>query len=504
MRSPGLGSTGLCILKDNTYMLLSQLLMPWAAAQDLSTEVTGLSLDSREIKPGYVFFALVGSSQDGRHYVTQAIKAGACAIIVDSQHPLAQSVTVPVIAINQLNTQLGAIAQRFYGYPARSMTLYGVTGTNGKTSITYYLAEALSALNSPTGIVGTTGNGLWPHLQAGTHTTPDPIKLAQLLAQLAAQNAQAVAMEVSSHALDQHRVDGLTFDTAIFTNLTRDHLDYHHTMEAYAQAKARLFDFPGLKFRLFNTDDPQGVLWARCHAADTTYTYGLKAQALLRHTFVSAISSQGEGMQIDIESPWYRGKLHLNLVGDFNVLNILAVFVALCVHDHPPEKVVAALQTIKPPPGRMQWITRVNQPMVVIDYAHTPDALESALSALRAHTEGQLWCVFGCGGDRDVGKRPQMAAIAARYADRVVVTSDNPRSEDPDAIIQAIIQGFSNSNDYQTIVSRIEAIQTALAQAQSQDVILIAGKGHEPYQEIAGVKYPYQDAQVVNDYFNKA
>lgn len=484
-------------------MLLSQLLMPWAAAQDLSTEVTGLSLDSREIKPGYVFFALVGCSQDGRDYATQAIKAGACAIIVDNQYPLTQSVAVPVIAIEQLNAQLGAIAQRFYDYPAQSMTLYGVTGTNGKTSITYYLAEALSALNSPTGIVGTTGNGLWPHLQAGTHTTPDPMKLTQLLAQLATQNAKAVAMEVSSHALDQHRVDGLSFDTAIFTNLTRDHLDYHHTMEAYAQAKARLFDFPGLKYRLFNTDDPQGASWAERYASDSTYTYGLRGHTSPRHTFVSAISSQGEGMQIDIESPWYRGKLHLNLVGDFNVLNILSVFVALCVHDYPPEQVIAALQTIKPPPGRMQWITHANQPMVVIDYAHTPDALESALSALRAHTQGQLWCVFGCGGDRDVGKRPQMAAIAERYADRVVVTSDNPRSEDPNAIIQAIVQGFSEPDHWQAIVSRPEAIKTTLARAQPDDVILIAGKGHETYQEIAGVKYPYQDAQVVNDYFDK-
>lgn len=485
-------------------MSLSQLLIPWAAAQDLSIEVTGLCLDSREIKPGYVFFALVGSSQDGRDYVTQAISAGACAIIVDSQHPLTKPLSVPVIAIEHLSAQLGAIAQRFYHHPAQSMILYGVTGTNGKTSITYYLAEALAALGCSTGIVGTTGNGLWPNLQTGTHTTPDPIKLAQLLAQLAAQNAQAVAMEVSSHALDQYRVDGLAFDTAIFTNLTRDHLDYHHTMEAYAQAKSRLFDFPGLKFRLFNVDDLQGALWAERYQANTTYTYGLKAHTSPRHTFVSAITSQGEGMQMHIESPWYSGKLHLNLVGDFNVLNALAVFVALCIHDYPPEEVIAALQTIKSPPGRMQCISHVNRPMVVIDYAHTPDALESALRALRPHTQGQLWCVFGCGGDRDPGKRPQMAAIAEHYADRVVVTSDNPRSEDPDAIIQAIVQGFSERDHWQAIVSRSEAIQTALAQAKPHDVVLIAGKGHETYQEIAGVKYPYQDAQVVNDYFDRA
>ncbi len=481
-------------------MLLAELLAPWTTRKLPILSIQSLCLDSREARPGCLFFAVKGSTQDGRAYVADAIEKGAVAILVDSEMVLTQAVSVCVVSIPSLQQHIGYISERFYQYPSESLTMYGVTGTNGKTSITYYLAQALTTLGCAAGVIGTTGNGLWPTLEASALTTPSPVELAGLLAGFVNQGALAAAMEVSSHALAQYRADGIRFDTAIFTNFTHDHLDYHETMQAYALAKQRLFDFPDLRYRIFNIDDPMGQRWAKAYHGVTTYTYGLSPDDNPRHTYVTDITYDETGMDMMLCSPWYRGPLRLNLLGQFNIQNVLAVFVALCIHPYVASQVIKALATLKGAPGRMQCIRRPRQALVVVDYAHTPDALSNALQALRLHVQGKLWCVFGCGGDRDKTKRPLMAQIAAQYADNVVVTSDNPRKEDPREIIAEICTGFSNGTSYTKEVDRTQAIHLVLSRAKANDIILIAGKGHEDYQDIGGVQIPYQDAIVVEQY----
>lgn len=485
-------------------MLLAELLVPWVSRKLPTLSIQSLCLDSREASPGCLFFAVRGTALDGRDYVDAAIAGGAVAIVVDSAHPLTHKVAaaVCVVAIEELSLQLGRIAERFYQYPSASLTMYGVTGTNGKTSITYYLAQALTTLGHCAGVIGTTGNGLWPDLTASLLTTPNPIELASLLARFVNQGAEATAMEVSSHALAQYRADGIRFDTAIFTNLTRDHLDYHETMDAYALAKQRLFDFPDVTYRIFNTDDAMGLAWAKAYQSMTTFTYGLTPYDSYQHTYVTAIDYDANGVQIIINSPWYQGPLRLNLLGPFNVQNVLAVFVALCVHQYTPSLVLKALTKLSGAPGRMQCVRHEGKPLVVIDYAHTPDALANALEALKLHTKGKLWCVFGCGGDRDKGKRPLMAKIAEQNADHIIVTSDNPRNEDAATIIEEVCAGFSSHASYDKDVDRITAIHAALTHANVSDTILIAGKGHEPYQEINGHRIPYQDLAVVEQYYS--
>lgn len=486
-------------------MLLAELLAPWVERKLPDLSIQSLCLDSRQVKPGALFFALQGSSQDGRAFIDDAILRGAIAIAIDADLPLTHKLpkTVCLVAIPELALHLGSIAERFYQYPSESLTMFGVTGTNGKTSVTYYLAEALTYLGHATGIVGTTGNGLWPHLQISHMTTPSAIELAACLADLVNDGAVACAMEVSSHALVQYRADGVRFHTVIFTNFTRDHLDYHQTMEAYAKAKQRLFDFPDLSFRVFNTDDALGATWARAYQSVTTYTYGLlpRSESSMQHTFVTDVVYDTTGMHMLLHSPWYEGPLHLNLLGQFNILNALAVFVALCLQQHPVSHILKAMNTLKGAPGRMQCVQKPNAPLVVIDYAHTPDALAHALEALRMHTKGKIWCVFGCGGDRDKGKRPLMAQAAEQYSDTLVLTSDNPRGEDPKVIIDEMLEGLSTKADKHVEVNRAMAIHFALAHANRGDVILIAGKGHETYQEIHGEKIPYQDLEAVEQYF---
>jgi UDP-N-acetylmuramoyl-L-alanyl-D-glutamate--2,6-diaminopimelate ligase len=386
----------------------------------------------------------------------------------------------------------GDIAHIVYGRPSERLWLAGVTGTNGKTSVSQWIAQAMNAWDCKCAVVGTLGNGFPPALAASANTTPDAISLHRALAGYLEQGAVACAMEVSSIGLDQGRVNGVHFDVAVFTNLTRDHLEYHGSMEAYGEAKAKLFATAGLGAAVINLDDPFGrKLAARCRGRVRVIGYTLEErdgadELLAARNF--AMTTTGIAFELD------GARCAAPLVGRFNAANLLAVIGALRAGDEKLADIAEVLPQLVPPPGRMQAVGGVHEPLVVVDYAHSPDALDKALATLRETAQargGSLACVVGCGGDRDAGKRPQMGAIAERLADRVVVTSDNPRSEDPQAIIAAIVGGMKLRPDIEA--DRGEAIASAVLQADARDVVLLAGKGHEPYQEIAGVRHPFSD-----------
>jgi UDP-N-acetylmuramoyl-L-alanyl-D-glutamate--2,6-diaminopimelate ligase len=422
--------------------------------------------------------------------------AGAVAIAYEPdgfpQH-IKLSNSVPHLAIPQLALRLAEIAQRFYTNPSHDMAVTGVTGTNGKTTIAYQLAQAHSLLQEKAAYIGTIGQGEANRLQPLANTTPDALCLQQLLHQYRQAGIRQVCMEVSSHALSQRRVDAIEFKQALFTNLTLDHLDYHHTMEAYAAAKAQLFACSTLEYAIINQDDPYHQLMKE-PVSNTTkiISYGMSEQSQVR-----AVHWQIDihGTAIAIESPWGQHQLKIQALGKFNVYNSLAVFTSLMVHGYPVEAVIKVMKQLKPAPGRMELV--VNSPYVLVDYAHTPDALENVLMTLSQLKKGDLWVIFGCGGDRDKTKRPIMGKAASQYADRVVVTSDNPRSEDPEQIINEIACGIPSPTQLTKLINREEAIAYALNNANKEDIILIAGKGHEDYQLIGKQKYVFSDQEVV-------
>jgi UDP-N-acetylmuramyl-tripeptide synthetase len=395
-----------------------------------------------------------------------------------------------------LQERLGAIADFVYGRPSQRLWVAGVTGTNGKTSCAHWIAQALEACGRRAGILGTLGNGLVGALAPASHTTPDVTLLHELLAQFQAAGAQAVAMEVSSHGLDQGRVNGVKFDVALFTNLTRDHLDYHRTMAAYGAAKARLFAWPSLRTAVINADDAfgRGLIDVTRGRGQRLLTYGFAGADVAAR----AVTTDRRGTALQVTTPWGNATLTSPVVGTFNAQNLLGVLAVLLASDVALGAAVAALARLPAPPGRMQRFGGDGKPLVVVDYAHTPDALEKVLGALRPAVVagGELVCVFGCGGDRDLGKRPQMGAVAARLADRIVVTSDNPRSEDPGTIAQAVVRGIREAGSRRWTIEndRRAAIRGTIAAAQRDDVVLVAGKGHETYQEHHGVRTPFADA----------
>lgn len=476
-------------------MLLKQLLPQTSK----SIDVKGLKLDSRTVQQGDLFFAVKGTQQDGRAYIEQALQRGAVAIVYDpedyqlaatlvNQHPQAE-----FIAMAELQKHISAIAGCFYGDPAYSLRLIGVTGTNGKTSVTQLLAQALDLLNEKCGIIGTLGAGFWQDLQEGKQTTPDAISIQANLAKLLAQGAKAVALEVSSHGLDQQRVSALPFQMAVFTNLTRDHLDYHQTLENYGAAKAKLFAWPSLTTKVINKDDKFGQQLIANYNDQTLLTYSLENTTA--DLYCTDIAFNDDGVQATLITPKGSGKLRSELIGYFNLSNLLAVIASLLGIGYSVTDILAVLPDLKGPVGRMQRLGGLDKPLVVIDYAHTPDALEKVLMALRLHASGKLICVFGCGGDRDKGKRQLMAAIAERLADHVIVTDDNPRTEDSSLIINDILQGFTQPQNVQVIASRQQAIEQSIKQANTTDIVLLAGKGHENYQEIAGVRHHFSDME---------
>ncbi len=476
-----------------------------------------LASDSRRIGPGDVFFAYPGDAGDGRRFIGAAIAQGAAAVLHEGQDfDWDPAWRVPHLAVAGLKKLAGPIAHAFYGQPDSAMFSVGVTGTNGKTSSALWLGQALARLGRPSAVIGTLGVGLYqgrntPEFDVTGYTTPDAVLLARTLAALRGQGAAALAIEVSSIGLDQARTAGMHFDVALLTNLTRDHLDYHGDMAAYEAAKNRLFDWPGLQSAVLNLDDPMGARLAARLAgtlpgrlpllgytlADAATVPDAGAVVMLR---ASQLRSRAAGTEFHLDSPFGAAVVKTQLVGAFNISNALGVLGALLAGGAPWRAALDAIEALVPAPGRMQQVGGQDAPMVVIDYAHTPDALDQTLRTLRQVAQergGQLWCVFGCGGERDQGKRPQMGAIA-QLADHVLVTSDNPRGEEPHAIIGQIVAGMDRARPgcaLQTIEDRAAAILSAVKHAAKADVILLAGKGHEPYQEIKGKKLPFSDAE---------
>jgi UDP-N-acetylmuramoyl-L-alanyl-D-glutamate--2,6-diaminopimelate ligase len=477
-------------------------------------EVSDITQDSRSVIPGAAFLACQGRTHHGLKFVQDAIAAGARAVLWEP----APGVTAPLIdpsvlvcAVPNLHSQLGYIADRFFDAPSASMTVAGITGTNGKTTCAWLLAQALNLCGRRAAYIGTLGFGIPGAMQALEQTTPDAVTLQRALASLRAAGCDSIAMEVSSHALDQNRCAGMRMHTAVFTNLTRDHLDYHGDMESYGAAKARLFNWPTLAVRVINVDDPFGLELARARMQGTGavpsrlfltsqhFNEWLTSGADFVHA--EGVRASTTGLTLEIESSRGEALLRSHLVGDFNVDNLLSVLAALLAWDIPLEQARTALEQCSAPPGRMQPDGGGAQPLVLVDYAHTPDALSKALHAARAHCDGVLWCVFGCGGERDVGKRGLMGQIAAQLADEIIVTDDNPRRENPDRIVAAIMEGvIAAGAGWRVRVNhnRAEAIRSAVQKAHAGDVVLVAGKGHEDYQLIGGERRDFSDAAVVH------
>ncbi len=463
----------------------------------LGVPLADLTADSRAVKMGSIFVAYPGSIVDGRSFISEAIARGAAAVLWErSGFSWNEDWEIANLGIDNLRLRISEIAGHVYGNPSESLWMAGVTGTNGKTSVSQWIAAAGESLGRRSAVVGTLGNGLVGERVEAKNTTPDPIVLQRLLADYLRRGARNVAMEVSSHGLDQARVAGIKYDVAVFTNLTRDHLDYHGTMEAYAEAKFKLFSARGLTHAVINADDPVGAEFAaRLESGGLEIiTFGTRHGAGLR---ADAIRMSEAGVRFHLESRWGSGEVTCGVLGAFNVSNLLAVIGALFAQGIAFDDALAAVRSLAPVPGRLERVGGGAAPLVVIDYAHTPDALDKALAALRPMVAAghRLVCVFGCGGDRDPGKRSLMGEGAARLADEIIVTSDNPRSEDPHAIIKQILQGIPRGRA-EAIEDRQVAIFSAVHRARAGDVVLLAGKGHETYQEIAGIRHPFSDCEV--------
>ena len=459
--------------------------------------ITGLVLDSRAVRPGNAFVAIAGFGAHGLRFVDQARAAGAAAILFEPPAPDDLPAPGDAIAVPGLRARLGEMGDRFHGRATEAMTVVGVTGTNGKTSTVQLLTQAWHARGIVSGSVGTLGAGLYGHVVPTGFTTPLVLQTHELLAAMHDDGAQAIAMEASSHALDQGRVDGVHFDVAVFTNLTRDHLDYHGDMATYGAAKARLFAWPGLKAAVINLDDAFGRgLIAALPAG--VQAIGVSSRGDAKATVqATALRFDNTGIGFELRIGGQAHAVQSPLLGRFNVDNLLAVAGVLHALGDAPAQVAHTLSQLQPIHGRMNRLGGDGKaPLVVVDYAHTPDALEQALTSLRAHVQARLICVFGCGGDRDRGKRPQMAAIAEAHADVVIVTDDNPRFEDGDAIVADIMAGFAQPAQAIVQRDRAAAIAQAVAMAGNHDIVLVAGKGHEPYQDIQGVQHPFDDTRV--------
>jgi len=460
--------------------------------------IEALSSDSRRCVPGVAFLAYPGEKADGRGHIADAIGRGASAVLWESEGFAWRSEwRVPNVGVRDLKARAGTLAHEFYGRPSDHLWVCGVTGTNGKTSCSQWIAAALSARGTRTAVIGTLGAGFPGALAESPNTTPDALEVHRLLSKFLGEGADAVAMEVSSHGLAQGRVHGVAFDCALFTNLSHDHLDYHGSMEAYAQAKAKLFETPGLADAVLNLDDVVGVRLAQRLEGSSVRVIGYSITGARNGGQYLAATSIRPG-EMKIESTWGRATARVNQLGRFNMANGLGVLGCLIAHGIAFDDAVTMLSGLPAVPGRMQQVGE--RPLVVVDYAHTPDALEKVLQALRpiaAQRGGRLVAVFGAGGDRDPAKRPAMGAVVSRLADKAVVTSDNPRGEDPLKIIQAIRAGMSGDCDVEP--DRARAIEAAITQASDADVVLIAGKGHESYQEIAGRRHAFSDVAVVQD-----
>lgn len=478
----------------------------------LDAGISGLALDSRSVQQGDLFLALAGHTVHGVDFAADAVAAGAAAIAwepgatIDVEPPELRDAGIPVFAIERLGQYVGMIADRFYGSPSREMFVTGITGTDGKTSCSHFIAQAFSSLGPACGIIGTTGYGRYGALQEATHTTPDAVALHAELSRIHGQGATCAVMEVSSHALVQGRVNGVAFDVAVLTNLSRDHLDYHGDEENYAEAKRKLFFMPGVRRAVLNADDAFGRDLLNDLPSDTEITLYGQDRVLLERVrgtgtdwlCAEDVHADAGGLGFRVTGSAGEGRVQVGMLGRFNVSNLLATLAVLLARDVPFDDALDLLADTSTVPGRMEpFGDPQSQPLVVVDYAHTPRALEQVLMALREHTAGTVWCVFGAGGDRDRGKRPLMGEVAERLADRVVVTDDNPRHEDATRIVMDILNGMLDADRAYIERDRGQAIALALANTGPGDVILVAGKGHEDYQQIGDVRRPYSDRRQV-------
>ncbi|HEV2332827.1 MAG TPA: UDP-N-acetylmuramoyl-L-alanyl-D-glutamate--2,6-diaminopimelate ligase [Gammaproteobacteria bacterium] len=474
------------------------------------TYIHGLALDSRGVRPGYLFLACRGHDHHGLRHLTDACARGAVAVAYDpagADEYLPLHSDLPSAAVPDLARKAGPIAARFYADPTAGQKVVGVTGTNGKTSVSLITAQSLTEAGKACGVLGTVGFGPYGKLETPTHTTPDAVSLQAWFARFRDQGLRHASMEVSSHALDQGRANGVHFAVAVFTNLSHDHLDYHGSLEAYGTAKRRLFDMPGLKQAVINLDDAFG----RRLAADLPEGVQCIGYTLEGRESPVGVTLKGTGLALnsggitfDVAGELGRGHVDSRLLGRFNAYNLLAVQGALLALGLRFEETLRALGRARTVPGRMECFGGGEQhPLVVVDYAHTPDGLEKALTAARAHCRGELWCVFGCGGDRDRRKRPEMGAIAERLADRLLVTDDNPRHEDGDAIVAEILAGMNQPGRAQVQRDRRAATAQAVHAAVPGDVVLVAGKGHETEQVVGDRKLPYSDRETVAGLFGE-
>jgi len=501
-------------------MLLSNLLEGLVdISQFTSIVIDDVVLDSRQVRANSLFIAVSGLTVDGRQFIDAAIEQGASAIVWQCDEgavpiPVAWrenkgGVKVPVIAIDNLADQVGRIADRFYQQPSKKMHVIGITGTNGKTSCSHFIAHALVA-SVPTGVIGTLGWGQVDNLQTSSHTTPDVVSCHKWLAEMQLRNVECVAMEVSSHALDQGRVDNIRFDSAVFTNLTHDHLDYHGSMDEYARAKERLFSVDGLRYAVINIDDEYGrELISRLNNDIQVLRYGLKNDSLSADVYANNIIQTETGLEFELHTPIGDINIDSPVYGLFNVYNLLATVGILLINKISLNEIASRLKLIHAVNGRLSIvqfdahdsaIAANAHSSIIIDYAHTPDALRQALLTVREHFDQPVWCVFGCGGDRDKEKRPVMGSLAIELAEHIIITNDNPRTENAQQIIDEIVAGISHAQNVITISDRREAIYSALSNAKEGEVVLIAGKGHESYQQIGNKRLPFNDADVVADF----
>ncbi|OHU90730.1 MULTISPECIES: UDP-N-acetylmuramoyl-L-alanyl-D-glutamate--2,6-diaminopimelate ligase [Pseudoalteromonas] len=461
--------------------------------------VAHLRLDSRQVNEGDAFVALRGHQQNGEDYILSALERGAVCVLIDESSEVEVDVDETLLVrVPNLNAHIAKIAAQFYQYPSTQMCTVGVTGTNGKSTTTTMIANLAKQCEHPSAIIGTLGYGQPESLTPLANTTPSNIDLQRILAQLAQVN-KLVAMEVSSHGLVQGRLNETTFDVAVFTNLSRDHLDYHTDMASYAEAKLSLFQHHQPKFSVLNADDEYTQQWLNKYSFNNLVVYGKKPQSHAFKNFVwfDDVKCDALGFEATISSSWGKGKLRAPLYGLFNIYNLTAAVATLLTQGFALDKLLAAAERLQPVAGRMQAFRVANKPTCIVDYAHTPEALELALQALQQHVPGNVMCVFGCGGDRDKGKRPLMAQAVERNADQLVITSDNPRSEDPKQIIDDVKAGLSNPQYAVCKIDRAEAIRYAIEHTPKDGVVLVAGKGHEDYQIIGDQRLPFCDRRYV-------
>lgn len=503
-------------IEEETAVLLRTLLEGLVDDEQLieygDVAVTGLAHDSRMVKNGDVFVAFTGDQTHGLMHAVDAVKKGAVVVVWDggceNAEEIVRTVSSQVVCLHcpNLKMMVGEIADRFYDHPSSKLNVIGVTGTDGKTSISHFIAQCLDDLSGRCGVMGTLGNGFIGALNATGLTTAPAINIHQSLFLMRDQGGSQAVMEVSSHGLDQGRVNAVSFDTAVLSNLTQDHLDYHHTLEEYAAAKKKLFFMPGLRAAVINLDDAFGrglALECRQHLGVWGYSVCPDISDLKKYSnyivHARKIEIIENGYRLAVQTPKGSGNFTIGLLGSFNVTNVLATLATLLINGVSFEEAIKRLHVLHAVPGRMETIRVQDKPTVIIDYAHTPNALEWACKTVSEHFGGELWCVFGCGGDRDRSKRPLMAKAAEQFCNKIIITSDNPRHEDPQKIIDQIMQGFSEQGEVKVIVDRKQAIEYAINSSGKNDVVLLAGKGHESSQIVGDSYIAFSDSRVAKD-----